>query len=129
VEAVSGIRAGSGKYLGSVHNLTAVEPNMNAVVRLDWKEGSNAVPAQLGNDGAFVDDDYAKKHHLHVGSPASLTQTGLVLDPLKHTTTTNADPTVFGILSPASGASDVRGRGWCSRHVRTANLRLGRAGA
>ena len=71
-EAVSGIRAGSGKYLGSVHNLTAVEPNMNAVIRLDWKEGSNAVPAQLGNDGTFVDDAFAKKHHLHVGSPVRI---------------------------------------------------------
>src|SRR5205823_13352489 len=30
---------------------------------LDWKEGSNAVPAELGQTGAFVDDKYAKKHH------------------------------------------------------------------
>ena len=65
---VSGIRAGSAKYLGSVNNLTAVEPNMSAVIRLDWKEGSNAVPAQLGRDGLFTDDKFAKKHHLHVGS-------------------------------------------------------------
>ena len=81
VEQVSGIRAGSGKYLGSVHNLTAVEPNMNAVLRLDWKEGSSAVPAQLGNDGMFTDDDYAKKHHLHVGSPVRIeTPSGQSLD-------------------------------------------------
>src|SRR5712691_88657 len=69
---VSGIRAGSGKYLGKVHNLTAVEPNMNKVIRLDWKEGSNAVPAQLANDGMFTNDDYAKKHHLHIGSPVRI---------------------------------------------------------
>src|SRR6185312_7381812 len=43
VQTVSGIRAGSGKYLGSVHDLTAVEPNMSAVIRIDWKEGSTAV--------------------------------------------------------------------------------------
>ena len=72
VEAVSGVRAGSGRYLGGVHNLTAVEPNMNKVIRLDWKEGSAAVPAQLGRDGMFTDDDYAKKHHLHVGSPVRI---------------------------------------------------------
>jgi ABC-type antimicrobial peptide transport system permease subunit len=30
------------------------------------------VPAQLGNDGMFTDDDYAKKHHLHVGSPVRI---------------------------------------------------------
>jgi len=69
---VSGIRAGSGKYLGKVHNLTAVEPNMNKVIRLDWKEGSNVVPAQLANDGMFTNDDYAKKQHLHVGSPVRI---------------------------------------------------------
>src|SRR6266566_2774861 len=69
---VSGIRAGSGKYLGKVHNLTAVEPNMNKVIRLDWKEGSNAVPAQLAQDGMFTNDDYAKKHHLHIGSPVGI---------------------------------------------------------
>jgi putative ABC transport system permease protein len=72
LEAVSGIRAGSGKYLGKVHNLTAVEPNMSKVIRLDWKEGSNAVPARLGRDGMFTNDDYANKHHLHVGSPVRI---------------------------------------------------------
>jgi len=30
------------------------------------------VPAQLGNDGTFVDDAFAKKHHLHVGSPVRI---------------------------------------------------------
>ena len=30
---------------------------------------STAVPAELGNDGAFVDHKFAKSHHLHVGSP------------------------------------------------------------
>ncbi|MGB2952799.1 MAG: FtsX-like permease family protein [Gaiellaceae bacterium] len=72
LETVSGIRAGSGKYLGKVHNLTAVEPNVAKVIRLDWKEGSSAVPAQLGPDGMFTNDDYAKKHHLHLGSPVRI---------------------------------------------------------
>jgi putative ABC transport system permease protein len=69
---VSGIRAGSGQFLGSVHNLTAVEPNLSKVIRLDWKEGSADVPARLGNDGMFTNDDYAKKHHLHLGSAVSI---------------------------------------------------------
>ncbi|MEN3343307.1 MAG: putative transport system permease protein [Actinomycetota bacterium] len=78
---VSGIRAGSGKYLGGVHNLTAVEPNMNKVITLDWKEGSTSVPAQLGRDGMFTDDDFAKKHNLHLGSPVRIqTPSGQVLD-------------------------------------------------
>jgi len=68
VTAVSGIRAGSARYFGHTDNLTAVDPSLAKVVSLDWKEGSAAVPAQLGNDGAFVDHKFAKKHHLHLGS-------------------------------------------------------------
>jgi putative ABC transport system permease protein len=55
-----------------VENLTGADANLTKVIHLDWKEGSNAVPAELGDTGAFVDDKYAKKHHLHVGSPLSL---------------------------------------------------------
>jgi putative ABC transport system permease protein len=38
-----------------------------------WKEGSNDVLAALGENGAFVDENYAKTHHLKVGSPVELT--------------------------------------------------------
>jgi putative ABC transport system permease protein len=72
VTAVSGIRAGSAKIFGSVNDLTGADPQLTKVVSLEWKEGSNAVPAELGQTGAFVDDKYAKKHHLHVGTPLSL---------------------------------------------------------
>ncbi len=80
VTAVSGIRAGSAKVFGSVQNLTGADPQLTKVIHLDWKEGSNAVPAELGKTGVFVDDKYAKKHHLHVGTPIALeTPTGKVL--------------------------------------------------
>jgi putative ABC transport system permease protein len=72
VTAVSGIRAGSVRVFGSVENLTGVDPALTKVVDLSWKQGSTAVPAQLGRSGAFVDDKFATKHHLHVGSPLSL---------------------------------------------------------
>jgi putative ABC transport system permease protein len=72
VTVVSGIRAGSAKVFGSVENLTGADPNLTKVIHLNWKEGSNAVPAELGQTGAFVDDKYAKKHDLHVGSPLDL---------------------------------------------------------
>ncbi len=80
VTAVSGIRAGSAKVFGSVENLTGADPQLTKVIHLDWKEGSNAVPAELGETGAFVDDKYAKKHDLHVGTPIALeTPSGKVL--------------------------------------------------
>jgi putative ABC transport system permease protein len=80
VTAVSGIRAGSAKVFGSVEDLTGADPQLTKVIHLDWKEGSNAVPAELGQTGAFVDDKYAKKHDLHVGTPIAVeTPTGKVL--------------------------------------------------
>jgi putative ABC transport system permease protein len=77
VTAVSGVRAGDGRILGSTENVTAVEPNMAKVIKVDWYRGSTSVPAQLGRDGAFVEKKYAEDHDLRLGSPLRLeTPTG-----------------------------------------------------
>jgi putative ABC transport system permease protein len=81
VTAVSGIRAGSGRFLGKTRNVTGVDENLSKVIRVEWKQGSPAVPAQLGTTGGFVSDKFAKDHDLAVGSPIQLeTPTGKVLD-------------------------------------------------
>jgi putative ABC transport system permease protein len=72
VSDVTPIRAGSAHFLGSDHNLTAVQPNIGTGVRIDWTAGGDSVPARLGKNGFFTDDDYAKSHHLHLGSPVNL---------------------------------------------------------
>ncbi|TML04076.1 MAG: ABC transporter permease [Actinobacteria bacterium] len=72
VTAISGVRAGSARILGKTDNLTGVAPNMAQVIHLRWKQGSAAVPSQLGSDGAFVDHKYAKKNHLTIGSPINI---------------------------------------------------------
>ena len=80
VTVVSGIRAGSARYFDSTENLTGVDSQLAKVVQLDWKEGSAAVPAHLGRNGTFVDDKFAKKHHLHLGSRLTIeTPTGHLL--------------------------------------------------
>jgi putative ABC transport system permease protein len=68
VSVVSSIRAGAAKFNGSSRNLSAVQPNLPEVVNLDWKIGNDRVPARLGLNGFFTNSDYAKEHHLHVGS-------------------------------------------------------------
>jgi putative ABC transport system permease protein len=68
-EVVSPIRAGSAKFLGSVHDVSAVDAQVPKVVHLDWKQGSNSVPAGLGTTGFFTSSKYAKDHHLKLGSP------------------------------------------------------------
>jgi putative ABC transport system permease protein len=78
---VSGIRAGAARVFNSSENLTAVEPNLAKVIHIDWKAGNDQVPANLGKNGVFVDDDYAKSKHLSLGTPLSLTfPSGKVVD-------------------------------------------------
>ena len=69
---VTAIRAGSARYLGSNNDLTAVQPNLNKTLAMEWTQGSNAVPGQLGLDGFFASKNYAKDHHLRLGTPVTL---------------------------------------------------------
>ncbi len=69
VQVVSGVRAGDGKAFGSKIGVTGVSGDISKVITVKWQAGSQAVPGELGQNGAFVDKAYAKKHHLTVGSP------------------------------------------------------------
>jgi ABC-type lipoprotein release transport system permease subunit len=73
VISVSNVRAGDALAYGHKIAITAVDPPASQVFNLDWKAGSASVLANLGEDGAFVDKDYAKSHHLEIGSPVPLT--------------------------------------------------------
>ena len=73
VISVSDVRAGEALAYGSKFGLTAVNPPAAKVFNLDWTQGSASVLASLGDDGAFVDKDYAKDHHLDLGSPVPIT--------------------------------------------------------
>jgi putative ABC transport system permease protein len=80
VTAVSGLRGGDARIFGHNVQITAVPPNTAQTIRIDWVKGGTGVPARLGDDGAFVDKDYAKDHHLKIGSPIAVkTPTGQVL--------------------------------------------------
>src|SRR6188508_437108 len=73
VTAVGNVRTGEALVFGESEFATAVDPDTAQVVNLDWKDGSQAVFSQLGDDGVFVDDGFADKHELEVGSPVELT--------------------------------------------------------
>ncbi len=95
VTVVSSVRAGDGKAFGSHINVTGVQPNVSRVIDIKWKDGSPQTPAGLGSDGAFVDSDYAKAQHLHVGSPLTVeTPTGARLNLV-----------LRGITSPPKGGN------------------------
>ena len=73
VTGVSDVRAGEALAYGNKIAITAVNPPAAQVFNLDWTKGSSAVMANLGDDGAFVDKDYADSHHLDIGSPVPVT--------------------------------------------------------
>jgi putative ABC transport system permease protein len=54
-------------------SITAIEPaSFERVYRIEWKQGSNATLAALGNSGTIVTKSYAKTNHLKVGQTLSL---------------------------------------------------------
>ncbi len=95
VEAVANVRTGDARAFGKNFFATGVNPPGGSMFQLDWKEGSQAVFSQLGADGAFIDDGYAKRHNLKIGSPIDMTFSS------------GAHKTFFvrGIFNPPTGGS------------------------
>ena len=80
VEAVSGVRSGSGRIVGEDVGVSAVPGNIAETVAIRWDEGSDAVPGALGEDGAFVTREFADERDLELGSPLEIeTPTGETL--------------------------------------------------
>ena len=95
VTAVGNVRTGEVRVFGSAEFATAVDPGTKEVLSLDWDQGSQDVLATLGRDGAFVDDGYADKHDLRIGSPVELTFPSGVTRTFR----------IRGIFDPPSGGS------------------------
>jgi putative ABC transport system permease protein len=96
VQAVANVRGGDALIFGKVHQATAVNPGAAQIFRIKWLHGgSSAVMARLGADGAFVDDGFAKDHHLAIGSPVKLTAP----------TGESVQLRVLGIFKPPTGGS------------------------
>jgi putative ABC transport system permease protein len=108
VTAAVGVRAGIGQEFGKRVQVTGVDPGASRVLRLDWKDGSESTLDNLGASDAVIEADYAKKHHLAVGSPLN------VLTPYRRTihlrvagiykTPQGGGP--FGTITPSSATFD-----------------------
>jgi putative ABC transport system permease protein len=95
VHNVVGVRFGETRVFGSKQSLSAIDPGASKVFKLDWKQGSQAVLDTIGPSDAFVDKDYAKKHHLTLGSPVPVLVPG-GKRPVFH---------IKGIFDPPAGGS------------------------
>jgi ABC-type antimicrobial peptide transport system permease subunit len=73
VIAVGNVRTGEALVYKKSEFVTAADPGMAQVINMDWKEGSQEVFSQLGQDGVFVDDSFADDHDLTLGSTVELT--------------------------------------------------------
>jgi putative ABC transport system permease protein len=74
VNTVSSIRQDAVKAYGQTEGVNAVDPaTIGKVADLKWKQGSKATFAQLGSDGAVIDNGYAKEHKLAVGDSFTIT--------------------------------------------------------
>ena len=71
---VTGIRQDRGLAFGDKETINAIDPATSAgLLAFDWVEGDASVQAQLGADGAIVDEGWAKEHELGVGDRFVLT--------------------------------------------------------
>ena len=95
VTAVGSVRTGDSLVFGERQFTTAVTPGAPDVISLEWTEGSQQTMADLGADGAFVDDGFAKDHNLTVGSPV----------PVTFVTGNTRTFRVKGIFDPPTGGS------------------------
>ena len=95
VTAVMDVRTGEALAFGKAFFATGIDPTGRELITLRWKDGSQDVIADLGDNGAFVDDDYAKDHDLQVGSSLDLTFPNGQTKPF----------VVKGIFDPPTGGS------------------------
>ena len=74
VRAVTGIAQDEGRVGSQKVTVDGVDPvALGRVFRFDWKEGGDTSLRGLASDGAIVDDEYAEKHDLRLGSPLEVT--------------------------------------------------------
>ena len=68
VEVATSVRLGVGQAFGDEEYVNAVDPaKIGQVFDYEWVEGSSAAFAELGSDGAIVDEGWATEHGVGMG--------------------------------------------------------------
>ncbi|MBA3364727.1 MAG: FtsX-like permease family protein [Actinobacteria bacterium] len=74
---VTEVREETARVAGSAQNVSGIDPDLITTgYAFDWKEGSDAVLAQLGTDGAIVAENFADDKGLLVGESFTLEAPG-----------------------------------------------------
>ena len=75
VALVSNVRQEIAQIAGDGGNLTGLDARVNDVYDLRWQQGSDALAAHLGADGAIVPNNVAEDKHLAVGDAVMVRST------------------------------------------------------
>jgi putative ABC transport system permease protein len=75
VETVSNVRQDIAEIDGGGANLTGLDPQINQVYDFRWKQGDDALLAQLGDDGAVLPNNVAEDKKLTVGESFTVLST------------------------------------------------------
>ena len=75
VQTVSNVRQDIAEFDGDGANLTGLDDRIDEVYSFRWEEGSDAVLAQLGADGAVLPSNVAEDRELAVGDPITMRST------------------------------------------------------
>ena len=65
-------RSGQGRAFGETVRVAGLDPDLDKLLVLKWKAGTNSTMATLGARGAIVDKSFASAHNLTVGSPLAV---------------------------------------------------------
>jgi putative ABC transport system permease protein len=65
-------RSGQGRAFGETVRVAGLDPDLDKLLVLEWKAGTNSTMASLGARGAIVDKRFASAHNLTVGSPLAV---------------------------------------------------------
>ncbi|MEO8290768.1 MAG: ABC transporter permease [Gaiellaceae bacterium] len=72
-DLVTSVRAELGKVAGEAQYVTGIQPaDIAQAYVFEWEDGSNAVLASLGRNGAIVAKDFADKKNLEIGDNVKL---------------------------------------------------------
>ena len=76
VEITSNVRQDIAQIDGDGASLTGLDDRVTGVYDFRWEEGSDAVLAQLGSDGAVLPSNVAEDRDLAIGDPFTVLSTG-----------------------------------------------------
>ena len=133
VALVSNVRQEIAQVDGDGGNLTGLDERINEVYELRWEQGSDAVAANLGADGAIVPNNVAEDKDLAVGDPVTVrsmdneTREFVVRGIYEGSRSTRCSGRSAFLRPRSTSCTRVRGTASRSSTSRATQARLGRA--